>query len=392
MTRLLDAAAGHNPYRHTHQQASPYIFQLESCQRTHLSRTPPSALSPQAFRRPGPTFTGSSLHLQPPQLGDRAHSRPHDPIHNYSVSNLFSLTGSTASKWSQGGVWLPFSIIDSQLETPQLSSSGPENADRAKADEEVVDVQLSDRMRDCSHWEGGADRGVVATFSLFPLWWLAAVSALHSMPGEVGPATVETGPSGEAEDCDDLIKCLMVAAPVTQSSNTITPPPPVSRRRRKSGRLRISPSDAGTPGAVRLMCDRGHQKSGIPWASRKNQQLSKRVSKQLDPVACRIEPMIIPDLDLKPVLIPHHKGRKRLHLELKESLSRMGSDLKQGFISSLRSAWQTLNFEFARAHTSSAQLQAELAIVANQIEEQEKRRRSTRSQRAPSHKKTRNLR
>lgn len=57
--------------------------------------------------------------------------------------------------------------------------------------------------------------------------------------------------------------------------------------------------------------------------------------------------------------------------ELKESLTRMGSDLKQGFISSLRSAWQTLN-EFARAHTSSAQLQAQLAIVANQIEEEEK--------------------
>lgn len=57
--------------------------------------------------------------------------------------------------------------------------------------------------------------------------------------------------------------------------------------------------------------------------------------------------------------------------ELKESLTRMGSDLKHGFISSLKSAWQTLN-EFARAHTASAQLQAELAIVANQIEEQEK--------------------
>ncbi len=57
--------------------------------------------------------------------------------------------------------------------------------------------------------------------------------------------------------------------------------------------------------------------------------------------------------------------------ELKESLTRMGSDLKQGFISSLKSAWQTLN-DFARAHTASAQLQAELAIVANQIEEQEK--------------------
>ncbi|XP_021579031.2 SEC23-interacting protein isoform X3 [Ictidomys tridecemlineatus] len=92
----------------------------------------------------------------------------------------------------------------------------------------------------------------------------------------------------------------------------------------------------------------------------------------LDPVAYRLEPMIVPDLDLKAVLIPHHKGRKRLHLELKESLSRMGSDLKQGFISSLKSAWQTLN-EFARAHTSSTQLQEELEKVAHQIKEEEEK-------------------
>uniref|UniRef100_A0A663EFC0 SEC23-interacting protein n=2 Tax=Aquila chrysaetos chrysaetos TaxID=223781 RepID=A0A663EFC0_AQUCH len=92
----------------------------------------------------------------------------------------------------------------------------------------------------------------------------------------------------------------------------------------------------------------------------------------LDPVAYRLEPMITEDVDLKPVLIPHHKGRKRLHLELKDSLSRMGSDLKQGFISSLKSAWQTLN-EFARAHTSSTQLQAELEKVANQIKEEEEK-------------------
>ncbi|XP_066475161.1 SEC23-interacting protein [Tiliqua scincoides] len=92
----------------------------------------------------------------------------------------------------------------------------------------------------------------------------------------------------------------------------------------------------------------------------------------LDPVAYRLEPMIISDFDIKPVLIPHHKGRKRLHLELKDSLSRMGSDLKQGFISSLKSAWQTLN-EFARAHTSSTQLQAELEKVAHQIKEEEEK-------------------
>lgn len=50
----------------------------------------------------------------------------------------------------------------------------------------------------------------------------------------------------------------------------------------------------------------------------------------------------------------------------------MGSDLKQGFISSLKSAWQTLN-EFARAHTSSTQLQEELEKVANQIKEEEEK-------------------
>nr|XP_014345834.1 PREDICTED: SEC23-interacting protein [Latimeria chalumnae] len=94
----------------------------------------------------------------------------------------------------------------------------------------------------------------------------------------------------------------------------------------------------------------------------------------LDPVAYRIEPMISPELDLKPVLIPHHKGRKRLHLELRDSLSRMGSDLKQGFLSSLKTAWQTLH-DFARAHTSSPQLQAELEKVANQIKEEEEKQK-----------------
>lgn len=37
-------------------------------------------------------------------------------------------------------------------------------------------------------------------------------------------------------------------------------------------------------------------------------------------MAYRLEPMIVPDLDLKAVLIPHHKGRKRLHLGKKQIL------------------------------------------------------------------------
>ncbi|XP_036953894.1 phospholipase DDHD2-like [Acanthopagrus latus] len=54
-----------------------------------------------------------------------------------------------------------------------------------------------------------------------------------------------------------------------------------------------------------------------------------------DPVAYRIEPMIVSDVDLEPMLIPHHKGRKRMHLELK--------DLKNNVWGSLRTAWQAFS-------------------------------------------------
>uniref|UniRef100_A0A8C8ZPZ3 DDHD domain containing 2 n=1 Tax=Prolemur simus TaxID=1328070 RepID=A0A8C8ZPZ3_PROSS len=33
-----------------------------------------------------------------------------------------------------------------------------------------------------------------------------------------------------------------------------------------------------------------------------------------DPVAYRIEPMVVPEVEFEPMLIPHHKGRKRMHL------------------------------------------------------------------------------
>ncbi|VDN13278.1 unnamed protein product [Dibothriocephalus latus] len=49
------------------------------------------------------------------------------------------------------------------------------------------------------------------------------------------------------------------------------------------------------------------------------------------------------------VLMPHHKGRKRLHLELKDNLARVGADIKSRVYESLRSTWRTLQ-EFASAH------------------------------------------
>uniref|UniRef100_UPI00398E40EF triacylglycerol hydrolase DDHD2-like isoform X2 n=1 Tax=Pristiophorus japonicus TaxID=55135 RepID=UPI00398E40EF len=80
-----------------------------------------------------------------------------------------------------------------------------------------------------------------------------------------------------------------------------------------------------------------------------------------DPVAYRVEPMIVPDVELEPMLIPHHKGRKRMHLELKDSLTRMGSDLKNGLFCSLRSAWQSLT----RIQSATPQLLADAAAMGH---------------------------
>ncbi|XP_066495535.1 phospholipase DDHD2 isoform X1 [Tiliqua scincoides] len=60
-----------------------------------------------------------------------------------------------------------------------------------------------------------------------------------------------------------------------------------------------------------------------------------------DPVAYRIEPLIVPNVEFEPMLLPHHKGRKRMHLELKEGLTRMSTDLKNNLLGSLRIAWQS---------------------------------------------------
>ncbi|VEL31692.1 unnamed protein product, partial [Protopolystoma xenopodis] len=61
-----------------------------------------------------------------------------------------------------------------------------------------------------------------------------------------------------------------------------------------------------------------------------------------DPVAYRLETLIVPDFQERAVLMPHHKGRKRMHLELKDNLSRVGSDLKTKLYNSLHTTWRTL--------------------------------------------------
>lgn len=62
-----------------------------------------------------------------------------------------------------------------------------------------------------------------------------------------------------------------------------------------------------------------------------------------DPVAYRIEALVNPDLvPLRPVLIPHHKGRKRMHLELRETMQRVGNDIKQKIVDTFKTTMNTV--------------------------------------------------
>uniref|UniRef100_A0A8C6R407 Phospholipase DDHD2 n=1 Tax=Nannospalax galili TaxID=1026970 RepID=A0A8C6R407_NANGA len=94
--------------------------------------------------------------------------------------------------------------------------------------------------------------------------------------------------------------------------------------------------------ALALCSDRDLQEMGIPLGPRKKILNHFRTRKKsFDPVAYRIEPMVVPEVEFEPMLIPHHKGRKRMHLELREGLTRMSMDLKNNLLGSLRMAWKS---------------------------------------------------
>lgn len=81
-----------------------------------------------------------------------------------------------------------------------------------------------------------------------------------------------------------------------------------------------------------------------------------------DPVAYRLETLIDPSLtDLRPVLIPHHKGRKRMHLELKETIERVGTEVKQKIVDSIQSTWNRL-YEFYSGSSTSANTSLEKEV------------------------------
>ena len=76
----------------------------------------------------------------------------------------------------------------------------------------------------------------------------------------------------------------------------------------------------------------------------------------LDPIAYRLEPMINQEfVNLSPITIPHHKGRKRMHIEIKENLVKMGSDIKEKVLFGIKSTWNSVG-SFVRMPRSGSNL------------------------------------
>lgn len=61
-----------------------------------------------------------------------------------------------------------------------------------------------------------------------------------------------------------------------------------------------------------------------------------------DPLAYRFEPLIDPRFKtIEPILIPHHRGGKRIHVQLREGFARVGHDIKHRIFGSLRETWSS---------------------------------------------------
>lgn len=106
-----------------------------------------------------------------------------------------------------------------------------------------------------------------------------------------------------------------------------------------------------------------------------------------DPVAYRLETLIdTAFVELRPVLVPHHKGRKRMHLgqcppppptppsaapegpllrrfslfsvpELKDTIERVGADIKNKIVESLQSTWNKFYQMYAGSASEAVRAQ-----------------------------------
>lgn len=89
-----------------------------------------------------------------------------------------------------------------------------------------------------------------------------------------------------------------------------------------------------------------------------------------DPLAYRIEPLIDYRFkDVEPVLLAHHRGGKRIHVQLREGFARVGHDLKQRVLGSIRNTWST----FTRFNSGSAENSRQTSVESQGSSETSKR-------------------
>ena len=62
----------------------------------------------------------------------------------------------------------------------------------------------------------------------------------------------------------------------------------------------------------------------------------------MDPFAYRLEPFIVSPCPPKPSQVPHHKGRKRLHLELADNLGKAAAEFRSGLMSTMKTVMSTV--------------------------------------------------
>lgn len=74
-----------------------------------------------------------------------------------------------------------------------------------------------------------------------------------------------------------------------------------------------------------------------------------------DPLAYRFEPLIDPRFkDVEPVQVAHHRGGKRIHVQLREGFAKVGHDIKHRLLGSIRGTWTSFTrFNTAEDATSA---------------------------------------